>query len=172
MSEENTTVATDDVETGTEEVTPAEESRSGTEAPPESVEEAGESDDSAAPDFQERYEALAAQLDALTAKLSDTPAESGADEVRDELVAATARVADVERQLLRQTVAHQFSLPAELVDRLQGNDQESITADAKALAAVLHTPRGLGKGGLNPSEAAFDAKGLVQAYRRGVNGGL
>ncbi|MEU9603703.1 hypothetical protein [Streptomyces sp. NPDC048057] len=172
MSEENTTAPADDAETGTEEAAPAEEPQSETETPSESVEEAREPDDSPAPDFQERYEALAAQLDALTAKLSDAPAHSGADEARDELAAATARVADVERQLLRQTVAHQFSLPAELADRLQGNDHESISADAKALAAVLHTPRGLGKGGLNPSEPAFDAKQLVQAYRRGVNGGL
>ncbi|MEW1546869.1 hypothetical protein [Streptomyces tsukubensis] len=100
------------------------------------------------------------------------PADTGADQVRDELAAATARVAEVEQQLLRQTVASRFSLPTELAERLQGTDQESITADAKVLAAVLHTPRGLGKGGLNPAERSFDAKALVQSYRRGVNGGL
>ncbi|MEU5299719.1 hypothetical protein ACH4YO_08105 [Streptomyces noursei] len=146
------------------------------EAPAEVAEEVKETITTAAGapevDFKERYEALAAEFESLRSKFSDTSSGDEADKIRAELDAATGRVAEVEQKLLRQTIANEFSLPAELVERLQGADYESIATDAKKLSAIVHAPRGLGKGGLDPSEKPFNPKGLVQAYRRGVNGGL
>ncbi|EMF02449.1 hypothetical protein J7W19_29125 [Streptomyces mobaraensis NBRC 13819 = DSM 40847] len=159
--------------------TPVEETTNVVEAEPESPAEVAEevketiaTGAGSEADFKERYEALAAEFESLKSKFSDTSSNDEADKIRAELDAATGRVAEVEQKLLRQTIANEFSLPAELVERLQGADYESIATDAKKLSAIVHAPRGLGKGGLDPSEKPFNPKGLVQAYRRGVNGGL
>lgn len=181
MAEEVTEVSEAPAETPeiTEEATTVEEQTTVVEeeheAPTEVVEET-ETVTAEAPqdDFKERYEALSAEFESLKSKFSDAPAENTAqaDQIRAELEAATGRVAEVEHKLLRQTVASEFALPAELVERLQGADYESMATDAKKLSAIVHAPRGLGKGGLDPSAKAFSPKDLVQAYRRGVNGGL
>lgn len=42
-----------------------------------------------------------------------------------------------ELTLLKREVGARFGLPAALVDRLQGDDEDAIAADAKALAAAL-----------------------------------
>lgn len=52
---------------------------------------------------------------------------------------AEVRARDVE--LLRQRIGVEVGLPAELVARLQGEDEESLRADAKSLAAVVPGPR-------------------------------
>lgn len=65
-------------------------------------------------------------------------AAADAEAARAELE-AQIRSRDVE--LLRQRVGAEVGLPVELVARLQGEDEESIRADAKALAAVIPEPR-------------------------------
>lgn len=62
---------------------------------------------------------------------------------------ADARAADFQAQIkardveiLRQRVANELKLPTELVDRLRGDDEESIRADAKSLAAIIPAANG------------------------------
>ncbi|MEU3690541.1 hypothetical protein [Streptomyces narbonensis] len=181
MAEEVTEVSETPAETpeAAENAAPVEEPTGVVDEEPEAPTEGAEAvEETPAPveapgdDFKERYEALAAEFETLKSKFSDTSSDDEADRIRAELDAATGRVAEVEQKLLRQTIANEFSLPAELIERLQGTDYESIATDAKKLSTIVHAPRGLGKGGLDPSEKPFNPKGLVQAYRRGVNGGL
>jgi len=54
---------------------------------------------------------------------------------------AAARLAEYERTNLRQRVALTKGVPVELVDRLRGDTEEEITADADALLALISAPK-------------------------------
>ncbi|MGW2478591.1 hypothetical protein ACWCWQ_01975 [Streptomyces sp. NPDC001571] len=118
-------------------------------------------------DFKGQYEALKAEFESLKAKYSETADRAdSADRFKEELAAATGRVAEVERRLLRQKVGTEFGIPAALIDRLSGDDYEAMALDAKQLSAFVGAPSGgLGKGGLDPNEVAFDAKKFVARER-------
>ncbi|GEB50440.1 hypothetical protein [Streptomyces cacaoi] len=122
-----------------------------------------------AEDYKARYEALRAEFEELEKKQAElTDQADSAEKVKAELEAANGRVQAVEKQLLRQTVGARYRLPAELVARLSGDDEGAIEEDAKKLATLLGAPRksSVGKGGLDPTERAFDAKAFVQQYRK------
>lgn len=53
---------------------------------------------------------------------------------------ATERLAEVQRTVLRQQVALQKGVPATLVERLRGDDEASLSADADELLALLNKP--------------------------------
>lgn len=57
-----------------------------------------------------------------------------------ELEAAAAKVKAMELQTLRQTVATKVGLPAAFVDRLRGETEAEIEADAKAILAIIPKP--------------------------------
>ncbi|RST07912.1 hypothetical protein EF910_05600 [Streptomyces sp. WAC07149] len=120
-----------------------------------------------ADDFKGQYETLKAEFDVLKAKYSETADRAdSAERFKEELAAATGRVAEVERRLLRQKVGSEFGIPSALVDRLSGDDYEAMALDAKQLSAFIGAPSGgLGKGGLDPNETAFDAKKFVARER-------
>ncbi|MFE3579077.1 hypothetical protein [Streptomyces vinaceus] len=120
-----------------------------------------------ADDFKGQYETLKAEFEVLKAKYSETADRAdSAERFKEELAAATGRVAEVERRLLRQKVGSEFGIPSALIDRLSGDDYEAMALDAKQLSAFVGAPSGgLGKGGLDPNETAFDAKKFVARER-------
>lgn len=100
--------------------------------------------------FQEKsakYDELTAQdypgqLAALQQQLSDAQAQlSGAQEQinsHSQTVAElTARATAAETALLRAKVAHHQNIPFELADRLSGNTEEELAADAETLAKYI-----------------------------------
>lgn len=77
-----------------------------------------------------------AKLDEIEqASLSDL--ERAQQEAKD----ATSRLAELERQSLIQRVAIEKGVPANLVDRLRGDTEDDITADADALMALVNAPK-------------------------------
>lgn len=77
-----------------------------------------------------------ARLDAIEAeKLSDIEkAQKAANE-------ATQRAADLERAALRYRVAVEKGVPASLVDRLRGDTEDEVAADADSLLELVNAPR-------------------------------
>jgi hypothetical protein len=65
--------------------------------------------------------------------------------------------------LLRQRIGSEFNLPAKLIDRLQGADEDSIRADAQALAEELPKPAA---GRLTPGATAGVPNGQAQGKTR------
>jgi hypothetical protein len=65
------------------------------------------------------------------AKLSDS------ERFTAQLAEATKRAETAEKLLLRTTVARRAGLPDELVDRLVGDDEEALEADAQRLAELF-----------------------------------
>lgn len=80
--------------------------------------------------------ALKARLDQLeAANLSELEkAQKAAAE-------ATARLAEYEKTTIRQRVALTKGVPADLVDRLRGDTEDEIAADADALMALVTAPK-------------------------------
>lgn len=80
--------------------------------------------------------ALKARLDQLeAANLSELEkAQKAAAE-------ATARLAEFEKTTIRQRVALTKGVPADLVDRLRGDTEDEIAADADALMALVTAPK-------------------------------
>jgi hypothetical protein len=58
--------------------------------------------------------------------------------------AAEKRAAELERSVLRARVAAKHDLPAELADRLQGDDEAALEEDAKRLSALVSPPADMG----------------------------
>lgn len=77
----------------------------------------------------EAYEAQAQEAE--QAKLSET------ERFAAQLADVTRRAEAAESRLLRNTVARRAGLPDDLADRLQGDDEEALTADAARLAELF-----------------------------------
>ena len=58
-----------------------------------------------------------------------------------DLETATNRALTAERSLLRSRVAREAGLPAELADRLAGEDEKAMKADAEALSKLIGKPQ-------------------------------
>jgi hypothetical protein len=84
----------------------------------------------------------AARLDALEAEqLTAVEKEKArADAAEAALAESTARVKAAELQALRVKVGSEKGLPSALVNRLTGEDEESIAADADAILASIPAP--------------------------------
>ena len=106
---------------------------------------------------------LQAQLDQINAeKLTDI------EKATNRAAEAEKRAAAAEQTALRQKVALMRGLPADLVDRLRGDDEPSLIADADALLALLKTPtspRADPSQGAKPAPHALNGDGLENALR-------
>lgn len=113
--------------------------------------------------------ALQTQLDQINAeKLTDI--EKATQRATD----AETRANKLEQTALRQKVALSKGLPANLVDRLQGDDEDSLTADADSLLALLNTPtspRADPSQGAKPAPHALNGDPLLGALKSklGIN---
>ncbi|AWN07453.1 head scaffold protein [Streptomyces phage phiScoe23] len=79
------------------------------------------------------------------------------------------KIVELETALMKEKVARKYELPDELAARLQGADEASLEADAKALQKFVTpaVPESLG-GGLTPDDGEddFDPVKAAQAARR------
>ena len=115
---------------------------------PESVEpqgdlvELGDGGKKALEAERKRANALDKQLKAFQAERDAAEAEKLTELERAQKAAkeASDRLAEYEKTTMRQKVALDTGLPAALVARLQGDDEESLIADAESLMALLNTP--------------------------------
>jgi len=115
---------------------------------PESVEpqgdpvELGDGGKKALEAERKRANALDKQLKAFQAERDAAEAEKLTELERAQKAAkeASDRLAEYEKTTMRQKVALDTGLPAALVARLQGDDEESLIADAESLIALLNTP--------------------------------
>lgn len=135
------------------------------EAPAEDAEEESTGDEPSG-DFAAVLERLSA-IEALLTGSADTGDEPVVD------ADSVARAEKAERDLLAFKIGTRYELPEELIEVLKGNDEETIEGHAKKLSGVSGSGRGsLGKGGLDPNEDAFDAKGFIKDLRKKQHGGL
>lgn len=104
---------------------------------------------------------LAEREDAETAKLTEL------EQAKRSAAEAANRLAEYERTTLRQKVALDKGLPASLVGRLQGDDEDSLSADADALLALLNAPTSPKPDPSQGAKAALPLNGdaLEQALR-------
>ena len=121
---------------------------------------------------EERKRAAAAEKEAkaLKARLDEIEAANLSELEKAQKAAsdAAARLAEYERTTLRQKVALVKGVPADLVDRLRGDTEDEIAADADALLALVKAPttplpdpsQGA-RGGATP----LNSDGLEQALR-------
>jgi predicted RNase H-like nuclease (RuvC/YqgF family) len=99
--------------------------------------------------LRERERKLKAQLAELAPKASELDAlkasqKSDIEKLTEQLETERAQRLSLERQAIRARVALAKSLPADLADRLQGETEEELLADAdKLLAIVTPQPSGV-----------------------------
>lgn len=125
------TPSTDSTEPQTQQGDPAESTELG-----DSGKKALDAERKRAATAEREAKALKARLDQLeAANLSELEkAQKAANE-------ATARLAEYEKTTIRQRVALNKGVPADLVDRLRGDTEDEISADADALMALVSAPK-------------------------------
>jgi hypothetical protein len=161
ISDEKPDEAVEDASKTTEEVAPegdsTEESTEGDEG--DEPEDKPEDKDSELPEWA-RNELASVRQEAgkYRQALRDAKAQLEGAKTPEEFAAATTeltnKVADLESQLLRQTIGNTHKLPQALIGRLQGSTPEEIEADAKELQKLVKVkaePDRL-RGGVDPTE--------------------
>lgn len=115
-----------------------------------------------------------AEKNRLRLKEVDDAKLSEMDKATQRATDAEARANKLEQTALRQKVALTKGLPANLVDRLQGDDEDSLIADADSLLALLKTPtspRADPSQGAKPAPHALNGDPLLGALKSklGIN---
>ncbi|MCP3755763.1 hypothetical protein [Streptomyces sp. TBY4] len=92
------------------------------------------------------------------------------EQVEAALAELKSQNAELERSILRTSVARRYELPADLADALRGDDEKALEAHAKVLAKYVPAalPPSLG-GGLTPDdggEGEMDPRKLARLSRR------
>lgn len=78
---------------------------------------------------------------------------------------AELRLADLERGRARQRIAQEVGLPLELAERIVGDDDRALRADAKRLLDLTQPPDGrlgAGRGGVTPARVADDMNARIR----------
>jgi hypothetical protein len=89
-----------------------------------------------------------------------------AEKLAEQKTAAEKDAAEARRELMRYRVAAEKGLPAEVIDRLKGDDEQEMAEDADRLLALLKPgrPRGdidAGPKGGNPTESVDEEFGRL-----------
>ncbi|KPI24649.1 hypothetical protein OV320_7854 [Actinobacteria bacterium OV320] len=147
---------------------PVEEPAEEAQDEPEAVEEESEEEE-AEEETVADLAAVLARLEAIEALLTAEPGET--EPVVDEEAVSRAEAAEL--KLLAFKVGTRHGLSETLIERLRGEDEESLTEDAVKLSGETGSGGGgLGKGGLDPDEDVFDPKKFIKNLRKQNNGGL
>lgn len=86
-------------------------------------------------ELQKALDSATSERDALSAKLEEASAKyAGFDE---QLAQLQAKVKEYETDSVKTRIAKDAGLPYEMRDRLRGETEEELVADAQALAALL-----------------------------------
>jgi hypothetical protein len=90
------------------------------------------------------------------------------EKLQKQLVEVEKRAAEAERKSIRQKVAAETGLPVILAERLQGEDEEAMRADAAKLLEALPKPVEQKKGApnINPTNPAAAQQGETPAQKR------
>lgn len=111
-------------------------------------------------------EGAKATEDGLKAKIAEY--ESAKAEYESKIGELTKTVSDKEKEVesahasaMRITIAAQAGVPIEFADRIKGNNEEEIRADAETIAAMLHR----GAPGKNPETPPAE-DGVSAAFRK------
>jgi hypothetical protein len=111
----------------------------------------------------EQRERLAQLEDAGKSEVERARAQAEREKARaDE---AERRIAELERNGSRLRIAEEVGLPLELADRIQGDDDRAMRADAKRLldlTAPADGRLGAGRGGVTPQRGAQDMNALIR----------
>lgn len=118
--------------------------------------------------WRTQYRAAQAKLAEYEATPSAAPEkiselEAKIDRLEKEQAQRDEAIKAKDAALLRQRIGSEFNLPAKLIDRLQGADEDSIRADAQALAEELPKPAA---GKLTPGATAGVPSGAAQGRTR------
>jgi hypothetical protein len=116
-------------------------------------------------------ERRAAESDRRVAELEDAGkseverALNQAKRDREAREAAEARLNEFERSAAKQRIAVEVGLPLELAERLHGDDDRALRADAKRLLDLTQPPDGrlgAGRGGGTPTRVADDMNARIR----------
>lgn len=86
-------------------------------------------------EIKEKNETLESEIGTIKAALSEATAKT--ESYDKDIADLNAKIAGYETANLRTKIALQHGVPYELSTRLMGDDEESITADAKKLAELV-----------------------------------
>jgi hypothetical protein len=108
-------------------------------------------------DYEDAKKAAAELAELKAAQMTEVErVKAEAEAARAELEAARAEAKNANTRALRIKVGTEKGLPSPLIDRLTGEDEESIAADADAILSVM--PKPAAPGGSNPPGEAPDPK--------------
>lgn len=86
-------------------------------------------------DIKKSKQGLETQINELQQAIESSKTSS--EEYQKQISDLTAKVGDYETSNLRTQIGLQHGLPLDLVDRLKGDDAESLKADAERLAGIV-----------------------------------
>lgn len=87
--------------------------------------------------LKNRISELETENSNLQTALSDVKTYS--DSYTEQITELKKQVTNYESEKLRTNIALQYGLPIDLASRLQGEDEESVKADAERLSSVINT---------------------------------
>lgn len=124
-------------------------------------------------EFNAKNEALKTaekQLGELNTSLTDLKTQH---EAKDKTITdLTAEKTKYELSSLKTRIAHEKGIPYDLIDRLQGDDEKAIGADADKLAGLLgsQNPQPFGAGEPNKGDAGSSDKQAYKSLLTGLRG--
>lgn len=82
----------------------------------------------------------------------------------EELKAKESKIQEYESAALKMRIAHEFEIPYELANRLSGNTEEEIKADAEVVKKLLGTTKGYAP--MKTTEDSASESNLDSAFRQ------
>lgn len=119
-------------------------------------------------DYEDAKKAATELAELKAAQMSEAEkANARAEEAEKRLAEAEARSKAAELAALRLKVGTEKGVPSALIDRLSGEDAESIAADADAILSAL-PKTAPPSGGTNPPGESDDVDSVLAAIRKGA----
>jgi len=113
-----------------------------------------------------------AETAAARIKAQEDAELSEMDKLKKQVAEYEAKLTQVERQALQRKIANEFELPEMLALRIQGDDEDAMREDAKALAATLpKKPTAPNLSATNPGNGQPMGESLIQQRARVYGGG-
>jgi hypothetical protein len=117
--------------------------------------------------YRKEAEAAAARI-----KAQEDAEMSEMDKLKRQVTEYEAKIAQADRQNLQRKIAAEVGLPDVLALRIQGDDEEAMMEDAKALAATLpKKPSSPTLSATNPGNGQSPSETLAQQRQRVYGGG-
>lgn len=118
-------------------------------------------------DLKNRNAEYAKQIESLTASLNDANEKVTAG--NSEMDALNARIREYETASVKTRIANEAGIPLELADRLSGEDEDAIRADAQALAKFISRNSAPPLASLEQPVETDSKKAAIQKMVAGMN---